>query len=171
MKTATDATNYNPDFASKKEEDQFLKGMDTIDKDIGVESKKYARLEETNSSLTGEAWEIAIIAFWKPKTGKKGRPMKCYHYFCLPYPMTRQIGSTSKGIPIYTVLYTGMKGEVFCFFDNNYSEKGSNDTFTNMSVCELNLRVPSSKELRQNSKTKHVVHAPETNAIITPILQ
>ena len=64
-----------PNFASEKEEEQFLKEMDTIDKDVGVEDKKYARLEETNSSLTGEAWEVAIIAFWKPKTGKKAQTL------------------------------------------------------------------------------------------------
>ena len=61
--------------------------------------------------------------------------MDCYHYFCIPYPMRRQIATTGKQVPVYTVLYTGAKGEIFCFFDDNYNDKSADDTFTNMSIC------------------------------------
>ena len=64
-----------------------------------------------------------------------------------------------------------MNGVIFCFFDNNYKEKEVDDTFINMSICQLNLKVSSSKELRQNVKTKDVVHDPSTAATITPMPQ
>ena len=119
--------------------------MDKVDKHKGVDHRVLANLERKKTNMLGSATHIAIVGHWKFNI--ETSTLECESFFYIPYPMTRVI-SSSRESSLRQFLYKGRGGEIFCFFDNTYHKKSDKDTYSSMSICELNLNATSDRVLQ-----------------------
>ena len=98
--------------------------------------------------MMGRAGQIAVVAYWRHDFNTN--TFECDDFFYLPYPMIRRRGA-NKRKDLLQFLYTGKNGDVFCFFDDTYAEKVTDqDKFTRMSVCVLDLKANKASVMEKN---------------------